>query len=438
MLSSLLILINIFLFILITKENEINCYSDYNDCFNCSVCQNKENCNCNWDKNSLTCNTGIERTRSYIYEFFSSCTDYNSNSIKNKYCGKTELQLDNNNEIKINIPHNGIYGTSSLFCEYKFTASDSDDVYYTINYEISSTNNINDLILFLIIDFNDKTTISGYLSESSLKREFNKIKEIKLFLYFKKGLNSVPFSFTITKKGDSTKLALYITIGIIILSCLICALIIYLLSKKISENARLRQRTLLELAMARQRGEYNRDDAGSSEASEADIEEGNRKKIDILLKTSLAPQKYNKKMGIKDGNTCTICIEDFKENKSRVSITPCKHVFHYQCLSNWMVKNVMNPKCPNCNFNLIQDVKDSDIKDMVVNPERINVTNVKVNNMVNEENNNNNNAHIQNVNVQNDEVTRNVNVNNNTESNTNTEERNLRTSSNVVIIRRDN
>lgn len=368
MLSSLLILINIFLFILITKENEINCYSDYNDCFNCSVCQNKENCNCNWDKNSLTCNTGIERTRSYIYEFFSSCTDYNSNSIKNKYCGKTELQLDNNNEIKINIPHNGIYGTSSLFCEYKFTASDSDDVYYTINYEISSTNNINDLILFLIIDFNDKTTISGYLSESSLKREFNKIKEIKLFLYFKKGLNSVPFSFTITKKGDSTKLALYITIGIIILSCLICALIIYLLSKKISENARLRQRTLLELAMARQRGEYNRDDAGSSEASEADIEEGNRKKIDILLKTSLAPQKYNKKMGIKDGNTCTICIEDFIENKSKVSITSCQHVFHYNCLSNWLIQNVQNPKCPNCNYILTKDVENKTIQTIEVGP----------------------------------------------------------------------
>jgi hypothetical protein len=187
--------------------------------------------------------------------------------------------------------------------------------------------------------------------------------------------------------------------------------------------------------MAHQNGEENDDD---EEEEQKRIETENQLKIKFALKHSLKPKKFMKKYGVKDGNTCTICIEDFKENKSRVSITPCKHVFHYQCLSNWMVKNVMNPKCPNCNFNLIQDVKDSDIKDMVVNPERINVTNVKVNNMVNEENNNNNNAHIQNVNVQNDEVTRNVNVNNNTESNTNTEERNLRTSSNVVIIRRDN
>ena len=210
---------------------------------------------------------------------------------------------------------------------------------------------------------------------------------------------------------------------------------IYCLSKKISENARLRQRALFEIAMAHQNGEENDDD---EEEEQKRIETENQLKIKFALKHSLKPKKFMKKYGVKDGNTCTICIEDFKENKSRVSITPCKHVFHYQCLSNWMVKNVMNPKCPNCNFNLIQDVKDSDIKDMVVNPERINVTNVKVNNMVNEENNNNNNAHIQNVNVQNDEVTRNVNVNNNTESNTNTEERNLRTSSNVVIIRRDN
>ena len=273
-----------------------------------------------------------------------------------------------------------------------------------------------------------------YRENKEINKDFYGVKSITLRLYFEHSFDSLPFSLIFTKKKDNSKITLYITIGIIILSCIICALAIYCLSKKISENARLRQRALFEIAMAHQNGEENDDE----EEEQKRIETENQLKIKFALKHSLKPKKFMKKYGVKDGNTCTICIEDFKENKSRVSITPCKHVFHYQCLSNWMVKNVMNPKCPNCNFNLIQDVKDSDIKDMVVNPERINVTNVKVNNMVNGENNINNNAHNQNVNVQNEEITRNVNVNNNTESNTNTEERNLRTSSNVVIIRRNN
>ena len=115
--------------------------------------------------------------------------------------------------------------------------------------------------------------------------------------------------------------------------------------------------------MARQRGEYQQEEVASS-GSEVNVEEENRKKIENLLKTELAPKKFIKKYGIKDGNTCTICIEDFKEKISKVSITPCQHVFHYKCLRNWLIKNVLNPKCPNCNYNLIKDVENKKIEEI--------------------------------------------------------------------------
>ena len=90
-----------------------------------------------------------------------------------------------------------------------------------------------------------------------------------------------------------------------------------------------------------------------------DVEEEKRKKIEILLKTTLAPKKFIKQYGVKDGNKCTICLEDFKIKKSNVSVTTCQHVFHYKCLSNWLIQNVLNPKCPNCNYNLILDVENN-------------------------------------------------------------------------------
>ena len=51
------------------------------------------------------------------------------------------------------------------------------------------------------------------------------------------------------------------------------------------------------------------------------------KKIEILLKNSVAPKIFLIKFGIKDGNTCTICIEYFKEKNSKISATTCQHAF---------------------------------------------------------------------------------------------------------------
>ena len=162
----------------------------------------------------------------------------------------------------------------------------------------------------------------------------------------------------------------------------------------------------------------------------------NNLKINFALKHALNWKKFKKELGLNDGNTCTICIEEFKENKSKVSVTPCKHVFHYKCLSNWLRKNVKNPKCPNCNYNLIQDVKDIDIYPTKINPERIQVKKPTINNVRVDNNNSNTNRTNENrIIIENIENSRNVQ---NDETNTNTEERNLRTSANQLNNTRRN
>lgn len=382
---------------LITLTNETGLCS-YDECFNCVGCSSEtgNTCSCYWTDGICTW-INIPRPISYLH-FSASCIDDSSKSIAKKYCGESTWELNDDNKIEFSMPLvDGFYGKKVVYCEYTFTPSDDKNAYYTIEYDVLSSQ-INNVDIFLSIKYSDDS-IMGYLSKNHISRDFDNIKEMKLMITLKDKFSSLPFTFSI-KKNNSSKLLLYITIAIIILACLLCALFIYFISKKISQNARLRQRALLQLAMATQRGDYNSENAASV-SEEVDPEEENRKKIEILLKTTLAKKIYSKNLGLKDGNTCTICIEDFKDKRSRVSITPCKHIFHFRCLSNWLINNAINPKCPNCNYNLLKDF------------------NKQVNNEVLNMNANNNNNNVVTTQEQNLQQTTNINENNNLDSNEN-------------------
>ena len=417
-----------------------DCQNEYLDCFNCTTCGETEayyeNCLCQWNPNGgeKKCEIMDPKPRiTFIYEAFSQCTDTSSSDIQKKYCGTKSITVNDDFSFSMPLVYD-LYGTQSIYCEYIITVSGDEDDYFNINYQFKSefSNRRNNMNIHIVILFTDDTTTSGDLG-SKLDKDFYNVKRVEIKLYFERGFRKLPFSFTITKKTDNSKLALYITIGVIIVACILCALAIYCLSKKISENARLRQRALFEVAMAHQEGERGVDDEAYEQQK---LEDENKLKIKYALKHSLKPKKYLKKYGVKDSNTCTICIEDFKENKSKVSITPCKHVFHYQCLSNWLHKNVMNPKCPNCNNNLIKDVKDTDIANekTVIKPERVNVA--RRNRREGQTNSNNQNN--EEVVIENLEPTRNRIINENTNTDQNTDERNLRTSNNNIVERRDN
>jgi len=45
--------------------------------------------------------------------------------------------------------------------------------------------------------------------------------------------------------------------------------------------------------------------------------------------------------------TCTICLGDFKHN-SKVRRLPCFHLFHRNCIDQWLLFRANRPVCPNC------------------------------------------------------------------------------------------
>jgi len=47
--------------------------------------------------------------------------------------------------------------------------------------------------------------------------------------------------------------------------------------------------------------------------------------------------------------SCTICLEDIKK-KEKIKILACNHIFHYDCISEWLTHG---KTCPNCNQTVV-------------------------------------------------------------------------------------
>ena len=69
----------------------------------------------------------------------------------------------------------------------------------------------------------------------------------------------------------------------------------------------------------------------------------NRDKIKKLFENELSPKIYHKK--------------DVKNDRSFVTTTKCKHNFHFNCFKKFVEKNIIFPKCPNCNTPILSKEK---------------------------------------------------------------------------------
>ena len=360
------------LLILNLFELIISC-AQFKDCFNCSVGSSsigKKN-DCEWNPNNEASNIGNEKPV-FNYNFFSTCYDEKSLKIQKEYCGNSNINFDEK-IVEINlVKKDGKYGNKNLYCEYRYEpTSEEKNVFYKIKGMISSS-----FSYYMKVDLiiGNKDGNIDKIPLENFENEYDSLKSIKIQVYCERALSSNPFMIKIERNEVKKNYKIFISVGIIVLVCIICGVIVYCFSRKAAENARRRQRLFLELANQRRRQTQTdlngipispfREPSSSSE-SEISITEINTQKIEKMLKTTLAPIKYYTHLGDKDGNpssVCTICLEDFKDGKSNVSLTPCQHVFHFKCLSNWLMKNVINPKCPNCNHNFLEDMKTDCLK----------------------------------------------------------------------------
>ena len=85
------------------------------------------------------------------------------------------------------------------------------------------------------------------------------------------------------------------------------------------------------------------------------------KALSDYLKEKLISDIYSKKFELLE-TQCSICLENFEENKSVIIIGGCLHIFHQKCLSELAEKIDINKSiiaqfiCPSCRNNLFSDI----------------------------------------------------------------------------------
>jgi hypothetical protein len=369
----------------LSKERNLQSYScsEFNNCFNCSVCGEYlvTWCKCKW--NSYSC---VESNNNYYNSNFRSsyenCIDSESKEIQKKYCGEI-IEDTKNKTIYLSLPEvDGYYGQLNLFCKYNYKSTFKKDAVFKFDFERNDESyyDFDQIQLQFTIVYNeDLNDFSKKIDSYYYSTSAENLKEFIIEIECRTMYTKSPFIVNISYTKGSSKIGLILAIIAIIIICIGCSIIVYCFSKKISENARIRHNQILEARLQRQMIlNYNEINNEENERIR------NKKIIENKLKDpNLLGEKICEKEHEKYGTNCTICLEELKIGVSKVSVTPCQHVFHYKCLFNWLMKKDSTFKCPVCNFNLL-DSKIENEKFIIKDPE-----NIRINRRNNQGNNNN-------------------------------------------------
>jgi hypothetical protein len=163
------------------------------------------------------------------------------------------------------------------------------------------------------------------------------VSHILIYMYMNEAISE---TFTITVQYQEAQyinaIALYTSIGVFVLICFICSLFFYRCSKTVFGNRdRQNAQAIVELREARQ-----------------SLQEKNNMILMNLFENELGPQDLKEDINYYKIQTCSICLEGLANEK--VSTLACKHIFHTTCLKDWLFKDLLKPKCPNCNYYIIE------------------------------------------------------------------------------------
>ncbi len=231
---------------------------------------------------------------------------------------------------------NGSYGLTNLYCSWKvYIPSDKFIEISLINY---SNNYFSNSIL--VIEVTYQNGVTKYQTSNFRVFDWNVSDDIKAvnFHYFTlKSYSFRPFEIKVGPASGNGSGINYTGIIIAVLSVLIVCIIITFIIIKCRNN----------LTAYRAQNQAININNYIISGSQEELRRKNQKILDKLLQTVLKPVKYTESLN-KYGTACTICLDEFIST-SEVTNLECGHLFHHDCLKDWLNKNVLSPKCPNCN-----------------------------------------------------------------------------------------
>lgn len=329
-------------------------------CDSCTICgqDTKNYCSCNF-YNSYCINSetlASEFSKDFLLNY-DGCLSSNGNN--QGICGSSDLSLING-ETKI-INYKSTSNTNFL-CYYSFGGSkvNNNRIVITLSKNEDSEQKFDLYIITYPVNGSASVTM---LSDSILNNnpiELEKVNFEKMSIYFDiedaNNLDKISLSFLYkdysSDNNDSTKkttikssnsssnntgIIVGIIIGIVALIIIITTFIIlYRRNKKkkskIINNSNLTSNNL------------------NQNPDLMSLINMNKEKLDAMFRTEFIPRTYNEKNVTNDCYNCTICMEKFIDNSSIIITTKCNHSFHEKCFKNWVYKNIISPKCPNCNY----------------------------------------------------------------------------------------
>ena len=397
----------IFLFsiIIIISSNKIYVATEYCDidkkCDNCDFCgeETKDYTSCSYY--NLFClqnNGGIYYNDDIVYNYIDALRSING---ANEFCGQETYSLDSSTKsfTIINKSNKNIKSLDMNHCNYLLY----NNYYFNNHLDIAnlviklstndSKNNYLKLIIYILVQ-SSSTSRYAKLTQSNL---FSKDYELSLTDYqyitilidFNKDENynkNIDEYFEIKvnlNNSNNKKINRIINAVLIVIFCIlgisIIASIIYIVyrRKKNREMNRVHIEALQQEELQRKQ---------------------KQEKINKLFETILVPKEFNESDIANDCTECAICIEKFAD-KCLICVTPCKHIFHYECLKKLIetAKKKQKPivKCPLCNYDFLEEKDDE---------KKLNENNNENENNNNQINNNENNAQQVNYTLMNPEV----------------------------------
>ena len=385
----------------------IHCEKDcleYTDCFNCTMCGdiNSKYCNCLWTttRGRSKCLTDEFR---YLSEWHTELTVCKNNEDQNLYCSgqdtiysKADLDSYNSITFQINRDSKGNYGKKMLFCYYNYFDETAND--YSLNIQFSNSIENKPKVAYGC-SFNDSTQEKIQIIEENIEISCSGSNNIFFMALFPEKYSTSPLLFKIALKNPT--ISKYVAVFSLIILLLLLIIFIICCITRIYNNKVRRQLRMLMNQRARENMIRIEQENNNMEFEESEkIEKTNRLKLDELFSKQMAEHTYKSEYN-KYGGGCSICLEDFKK-KSKVSKTPCNHIFHIKCIKDWLYNNIKNPKCPNCNKEVVSEEKDEKIDEANIikgkkNPQTNSNNNI-LNNNLNFGGRNNNNAVTININ----------------------------------------
>ena len=89
-----------------------------------------------------------------------------------------------------------------------------------------------------------------------------------------------------------------------------------------------------------------------------------KERSEKIMKKYIEKNEWHPKLSAYEQVVCSICLSDF-EKKDIIATLPCLHMFHYECVEQWVQRKVESSICPQCNAKITTTAKKARKKNVV-------------------------------------------------------------------------